>query len=64
MVAAKPQLGDRLETVVVGHHLGDEVTVIVDDGHLCRMIVIQVLCRLGLQNKVIVIKLLHKFVSY
>ena len=46
--------------MVGSHHLGNQMTVIVDDGHLSRMIVIQVLSHLGLQNEVIVIKLLHK----
>jgi hypothetical protein len=62
MVATKPQLSDALETMVVGHHLGDKMTVIVDDGHLSRMIVIQVLSYLSLKNEVIVIELLHNFV--
>ena len=61
VVTAEPQLCDALETMVVGHHFGDQMTVIIDDGHLSRMVVIQVLSRLGLQNEVIIIELLHNY---
>jgi hypothetical protein len=59
VVATQPQLGDALETMVVGHHLGNQVTVVVDDGHLSRMIVVQVLGDFSLQHKVLVVELLH-----
>ena len=63
VVATQPQLGDRLKAVVVGHHLRDKVTMIVDNGHLGRMIVIEVLSQRGLENEVIIIEFLHTFVG-
>ena len=62
VVATQPQLSNTLKLVVFGHHLRNQMTMIVDNGHLSRMIVIQVLCHLGLQNEVIIIELLHKTV--
>ena len=62
VVATQPQLSNTLKLVVFGHHLRNQMTMIVDNGHFSRMIVIQVLCHLGLQNKVLIIELLHKTV--
>ena len=59
VVATQPQLGDTLEAVVVGHHLRIQVTVIVNDGHLSRMVVKQVLCYLVVEHEVLVIEWLH-----
>ena len=59
VVAAKPQLGDRLETMIVGHHFRNEVTMIVNDWHLGSMLMIKLLRNLGFENEIIVVKLLH-----
>ena len=64
VVTTEPELCDALETMIVGHHLGDQVTVIVDNRHLSRVVVIQVLSRLGLENEVIIIELLHNFLMF
>ena len=40
VVSAEPYLGQRFELVVIGHHLGNQVAVIVDDGHFSRVVVI------------------------
>jgi len=60
-MATKPQLGDALKLVIAGNHLGDEVAVIIDDWHLCRMIVIEFLCGLSLQQEILVHELFHCF---
>ena len=60
VVATQPQLGDALETMVVSYHFGNQVTVIVNDGHLSRMVVEKILCYFVIQHKVLVIELLHK----
>ena len=60
MVATEPQFRNRLEMVVVGHHLGHQVTMVIDDRQLGRMFVVQILGQFGLQNEVLVIELLHK----
>jgi hypothetical protein len=39
------------------------VTVIVDDGHLGRMVVEQVLCNLVVEHEVLVIELLHSLID-
>ena len=36
------------------------MTVIVDDGHLSRMIVVQILGKLGLQDEILVVECFHK----
>jgi hypothetical protein len=62
MVTAKPQLGDALETMIIGNHLWNKMTMIINDRHLGSVIVVQVLSHLGLENEVIVIKLFHNVV--
>lgn len=47
--------------MVVGYHLGDKMTVIVDNGHLSRMIVEQILRHLGVEQEILVIELFHCF---
>jgi hypothetical protein len=49
--------------MVVGHHLGNQVTMVVDDRHLGSMIVVQILSHLGLQNKVLVVELFHDVIA-
>ena len=62
MVAHKPYLSDRLKLLVLGYHLWDEVTVIVDDWHFLRMIVVEIFRCLGFEQEIWIIKLFH-FVS-
>jgi hypothetical protein len=55
--------------MILSDHLGNEVAMVVDDGHLSRMVVIQVLGNLSLQHEVLVVELFHecvvlKFLSY
>ena len=64
MVATQPQLSNALELMVLGHHLGNQVAVVVYDGHLGRMVVIQVLGNLCLQHEVSVVELFHLFNSF
>ena len=64
VIATQPQLGNTLKLVILGHHLWNQMTMIVDNRHFSRMIVKQVLCHLGLQNKVFIIELLHNFVLF
>ena len=59
VVASEPDFGQRTELVVVGHHLGDEVAVVVDNRHLGRMFVVERLCSFGLQQEVFIHKFLH-----
>ena len=47
---------DRFKLVVVSYHLRDKVTVIVDDRHFSRMLVIQLLRSFCLQQEVDVYK--------
>ena len=61
VVTTQPKFGDTLETMVVGYHLRDQVTVIVDNRHLSRMVVIQILSHLGLQDEILVIESFHKY---
>jgi hypothetical protein len=60
VVASQPQFGDAAELVVVGHHFGYEVAMIIDDGHFSRMIVEKVLCGFSLQQEVVVHEFFHK----
>ena len=59
MVASEPYLGDGIEMLVLCYLLRDEVTVVVDDGHLRCVFVIELLRRLGLEQKVFVHEFLH-----
>ena len=59
VVAAQPDFGQRAELVVVGHHLGDEVAVVVDNRHLGRMFVVELLRSFGLQQEVFIHKVFH-----
>ena len=61
VVARKPYLREVAETVVGSHILGVEVAVIVDDGHFCRVVVVQSLGRRALQQEIRVVKLFHGF---
>ena len=59
VVAFEPHFGEVFEDVVVGHILGDEVAVLVDDGHLGCVFVIEPLGGFGLQQEVVVIESFH-----
>ncbi len=59
VIAHEPDLCDRLETLVFGYHLGNEVTVIIDDRHFSRMLVVKLLCSFGLQQEVLIQKCFH-----
>ena len=59
VVARKPYLREVAELMVARHILGVEVAVIVDDGHFCRVVVVQSLGRRALQKEIFVIKLFH-----
>ena len=59
VVAHKPNLSYRLKTLVLSYHLWNEVAMIVYDRHLGRMVVVQILRCLGLEQEVFVIKLFH-----
>ena len=61
VVAAEPQFGYALEPVVVCHHLGVKVAVVVNDWHLGGVLVIKPLCRLGIQQEVFVKEGFHTF---
>ena len=59
VVTAQPKLCDALELMIIGNHLRDEVTVIVDDRHFRRMIVIQILRSFGVEQEVFIHKMFH-----
>ena len=59
VVAAQPKFGNALEAMVVSHHFGNKMTMVIDDGHLSRMIVVQVLSYLSLQHEIFVVKCFH-----
>ena len=59
VVTAQPQLGDAAELVVLGHHLGDEVTVVVDDGELLCVLMVEHLCGFGFQQEILVHECFH-----
>ena len=61
VVAIEPYLRKRAETVIRGHILGIEVAMVVDNGHLRCVIVIEALGRRALQQKIGVVKLFHGF---
>ena len=61
VVTIEPYLGKVTETVVRSHILRIEVTVVVDNGHLRRMVVIQTLGRRALQQEIGVVKLFHSY---
>ena len=62
VVTSQPNLSQRLKLVIFCHHLGNQVTVIVDNRHLRRMLVVQPLCCFCLQQEVPVHKVLHLLV--
>ena len=55
MVAAQPNLGDVLKTLVLPDLLGRNVAVIVDDGHILSKVVEQLLAGLSAQQKVLIV---------
>ena len=60
VVAHEPDLCDGFETFVLGNHLRNKVAVIIDNRHFSRMIVIQFLCGLCLQQEIFVHESFHK----
>ena len=61
VVATKPKLCDALKLVVVSNHLRNQMAMVIDDRHLSRMIVKQILCSLCIQQEVFIHKLFHVF---
>lgn len=59
VIAAEPHFRNGAESFVLGNLLRNEVTVIIDDGHLCSMLVIEFLCSFCLQQKVLIHELFH-----
>ena len=59
MVAAKPKLCDIGKTMVLCNLLGIEVTMVINDGQMCRMVMIKLLRRRCLQQEVCVHKRFH-----
>ena len=55
VVAAQPNLGDVLKTLVLPDLLGRNVAVIVDDGHVLSKVVEQLLAGLSAQQKVLIV---------
>ena len=61
VVAAQPNLGDVLETLVIPDFLGRNVAVIVDDGHALGKVVEQLLAGLGAQQEILIVhKVFHQ----
>ena len=61
VVAAQPNLGDVLETLVLPNLLGRNVAVIVDDGHALGKVVEQLLTGLGAQQEILIVhKVFHQ----
>ena len=61
VVATQPKFCDALETVVISYHLWYQMTMIIDNRHLCRIVVIQILSNLGLQDEILVVESFHKY---
>ena len=59
VITTEPYLRDGAETLVLGDLLRNEMTVIIDDGHLGSMLVIEFLCSFCLQQKVLIHELFH-----
>ena len=61
VVAAQPNLGDVLETLVLPDLLGRNVAVVVDDGHALGKVVEQLLAGLGAQQEILIVhKVFHQ----
>ena len=61
VVAAQPNLGDVLETLVLPNLLRRNVAVIVDDGHALGKVVEQLLAGLGAQQEILIVhKVFHQ----
>ncbi|GFI66690.1 hypothetical protein IMSAG192_00211 [Muribaculaceae bacterium] len=59
VVSAKPYLGNRTEFMVIGHHLGYQMAVIVDNRHSGRMFMVKFLGRGGLEKKILIHERFH-----
>ena len=61
VVAAQPNLGDVLKTLVFPDLLGRNVTMVVDDGHTLGKVVEQLLAGLGAQQEILIVhKVFHQ----
>ena len=59
VVTTQPQLGNALEAMVIGNHFGNQVAVIVDNGHFSCMVMEKILSYLSVEQEMLVIKLFH-----
>jgi hypothetical protein len=59
MITMEPDFRDIVENPVLGNILGGKVTMIIDDGHISRIIVKQALCCWCLKEKILVKKIFH-----
>jgi hypothetical protein len=50
--------------MVAGNHFGNQVTVVVNDGHFSRMIVEKILRGFGIQQEVFVHELFHNVLLF
>ena len=64
MVAVEPYTGDVVEGLVIGHLLGRQVVMIIDDGHVPRELVIKAHGGFVGQQEVFVEKGFHYDFSY
>ena len=60
MITSQPQLRDATELMIIGNHLRNQMTMIVDNRHFSRMIVIEFLRGGRLQEEILIHKLFHK----
>ena len=59
VVTTEPEFCNTLELVIISYHLWDEVAVIIDDRHLSRMIVKEVLRSLCVEQEIFIHELFH-----
>ena len=59
VVAHQPNLCNRVETFVLGHHLRNQVAVIIDNRHLRRVLVVELLRCISLQEEIFVHECFH-----
>ena len=60
MIAGKPDFGNGIELPVVSNIFWVDMTVVVKNGHFCRMFMVQFPCSLGPQQKIFVHKFFHR----
>ena len=59
MVSTQPQFRNTAKTMIVCHHFGNQMTMIINDWHFCRMIVKKFLRGYRLQQEILIHKLFH-----